>query len=383
MQTDLLEVERILSNKVKELTSVLRKEGLLDPPNTLYSFYFLLRDLVLFLLTLYGFERFVKPFLATHLGSVQAWVTGFLIYSLVQGTIATGWWVLAHECGHDAFLKNRWLNHAVGYVLHSFLLVPYFSWKYSHAKHHRYTNDLVRGESYVPPSRQEYRHELGTKLIGVFGNDTFVFFQFLVVLILGWPLYLFMNVTGGRVQADLKTPVDPKRNKSHFLPSSQIFPEKRAKEVVISTLGYLLAVGVLVFFALHYGWLNVIYYYGGPYIVVNAWMVVITWLHHSDAQIPHYGPDSFTWSRGALSTVDRAYPWLIDQLHHHVGTTHVLHHIHAKIPHYRAKKGTEIVKRIFGEYYRKDDTPFFKALVRSFRQCRYVEGVEGIQFYKH
>ena len=36
---------------------------------------------------------------------------------------AMGCWVVAHECGHNAFSDNRQLQDAVGYFLHSLLLV--------------------------------------------------------------------------------------------------------------------------------------------------------------------------------------------------------------------------------------------------------------------
>lgn len=59
-------------------------------------------------------------------------------------------WVIAHECGHNAFSDNRAIQDAVGYILHSFLLVPYFSWQRSHAVHHSRTNHLTEGETHVP-----------------------------------------------------------------------------------------------------------------------------------------------------------------------------------------------------------------------------------------
>jgi len=52
--------------------------------------------------------------------------------------------VLAHECGHGGFSAYEWINDLVGFVLHTALYVPYFSWKFSHAKHHHYTNHMVR-----------------------------------------------------------------------------------------------------------------------------------------------------------------------------------------------------------------------------------------------
>merc|ERR1719310_2489431 len=59
-----------------------------------------------------------------------------LAYAFVTGTAATGCWVAAHECGHGAFSDNKTVQDTVGYILHSLLLVPYFSWQRSHAVHH-------------------------------------------------------------------------------------------------------------------------------------------------------------------------------------------------------------------------------------------------------
>ena len=33
----------------------------------------------------------------------------WIIYSLISGTTAMGFWVIAHECGHGAFSKNKTL----------------------------------------------------------------------------------------------------------------------------------------------------------------------------------------------------------------------------------------------------------------------------------
>ena len=38
----------------------------------------------------------------------------------------------------------------MGYLLHSALLVPYFSWQRSHAVHHSRTNHVDEGETHVP-----------------------------------------------------------------------------------------------------------------------------------------------------------------------------------------------------------------------------------------
>ena len=74
----------------------------------------------------------------------------WIIYALLSGTTAMGFWVIAHECGHGAFSKNKILESITGYLLHSLLLVPYFSWQRSHAVHHRFTNNITNGETHVP-----------------------------------------------------------------------------------------------------------------------------------------------------------------------------------------------------------------------------------------
>ena len=74
----------------------------------------------------------------------------WIFYALLSGTTSMGLWVLAHECGHGAFSDNRKLETFIGYCLHSFLLVPYFSWQRSHAVHHAFTNHITDGETHVP-----------------------------------------------------------------------------------------------------------------------------------------------------------------------------------------------------------------------------------------
>jgi fatty acid desaturase len=64
-------------------------------------------------------------------------------------TAVTGLCVLAHECGHQAFSPSKAINDAVGWVLHTALLLPYHSLRISHGNHHKNTcsieDDEVRG----------------------------------------------------------------------------------------------------------------------------------------------------------------------------------------------------------------------------------------------
>ena len=97
---------------------------------------------------------------AKFLPLTMAFLPAWMAYWYVAGTIWTGAWVVAHECGHGAFSDNRLLQDTVGYILHTALLVPYFSWQRSHAVHHSKTNHVLEGETHVP-----YTMESGKKTL--------------------------------------------------------------------------------------------------------------------------------------------------------------------------------------------------------------------------
>lgn len=289
------------------------------------------------------------------------------VYSVVMGTVLTGLWVLGHECGHGAFGDNWFQNDTVGFILHSLLLVPYFPWKYSHNKHHKYTNHLVLGDTHVPPLKRPY-----ASLHKIMGDDAFAILDIVLRLFIGWPMYLISYASGGRTQSDLQTRLDNKRGKSHFWSSSQVM--KPSFKVEASTAGCLATVGLITHFGL---W----YWYLGPYLIVNAWLVLYTWLQHSHPDIPHYGSDDFSFLKGALSTVDRPYPYIVDILHHHIGTTHVLHHMNYSIPHFRAQEYSEAIKLVLGDFYLYDPMLIHKALFRTAKECVFVKSVDGTQLY--
>jgi omega-6 fatty acid desaturase (delta-12 desaturase) len=41
------------------------------------------------------------------------------LYGFCAGLFGTGLWVIAHECGHQAFSESKFINNSVGWVLHS------------------------------------------------------------------------------------------------------------------------------------------------------------------------------------------------------------------------------------------------------------------------
>ncbi|KAK1393504.1 hypothetical protein POM88_012560 [Heracleum sosnowskyi] len=69
-----------------------------------------------------------------------------IVYSLLQGCVFSRLWIMGHECGHNAFSNYKWLDDTVGFILHSFVLFPYFSWKYTHRRQHSKTGYLQQEE---------------------------------------------------------------------------------------------------------------------------------------------------------------------------------------------------------------------------------------------
>ena len=315
---------------------------------------------------------------------------GWAFYSFFQGSAFTGLWVLAHECGHGGFSASRRLNNAVGYVLHSCLLVPYYAWQFSHAKHHAKTNHLMDGESHNPDSWDDYEDMLGLnyhKLHEAIGDDAFAAWQLFTHLVVGWPVYLLTNATGGR-RAHGGKPIDGKVL-DHFRPSSALFPVHWQKRIAASTVG---VIGVLTALccagtATGIGGKAVALLYVPSYFVCNAWLVMYTWLQHTHEDMPHYGDDEWTWVRGALSTIDRPYSECFgfhDWMHHRIGSTHVFHHLFSDGPCYNAVEATKHLKAYLEPLglYNYDGRPIAVAAWQTAKRCQYVEGTEGVQYFK-
>ena len=168
-----------------------------------------------------------------------SWLPAWIAYAIVAGTAGTGCWVIAHECGHRAFAKYNWLQDAIGYCLHSGLLVPYFSWQRSHAVHHARTNHLDFDETHVPlrdttPGGAAWRRWQET-----FGDEAFAIIVIVLRFLVGWPLYLLTGVTGG-----------PARGMTnHFWPgwpfSTALFPGEWRRKVWLSDIGVVGMLGLL------------------------------------------------------------------------------------------------------------------------------------------
>lgn len=112
----------------------------------------------------------------------------------------TGVWVIAHECGHQAFSESETINNLVGLVLHSALLVPYHSWRITHAKHHGNTGSCSDDEVFCPATRTESgKSRTAEEDIAEIVHEAPLvqLFWIISMLTVGWmPGYLVFNATG-------------------------------------------------------------------------------------------------------------------------------------------------------------------------------------------
>jgi len=324
------------------------------------------------------------------------------VYTFWAGLIATGVWVIAHECGHQAFSESKLVNNTVGWVLHSGLGVPYHSWRITHGKHHASTGHLTQDQVFVPNTRSflglppfDPAHEdlqgasiskkvmdelweaLGDSPIGAcLGSASY--------LLGGWPAYIIFNSSGQNRYAF---------GTNHFSPSAPMFSPSQWGQIIISDIGVLLWLAALYYSVNRFGIFEVFRTYFLPYLWVNHWLVLITFLQHTDPLLPHYRAGEFTFPRGALATYDRnllgdlgsVMAWIAATCTHGISETHVAHHVHSKIPHYHAWEASDALRARLARAGLKlqGGNSGWAEVYRVYKQCKFVEDEGDIVFYKN
>lgn len=345
------------------------------------SAFYVLRDFAQVAVTMYIMMNFGEPAIlavdnfVASLGVSETvvlalyWAIRLVIWNafwFIQGLNGTGIWVMAHECGHQAFSESRTINDAVGMFLHSFLLVPYHSWRITHGNHHKHTNHLTKDTVFIPTKSDSI-------LEITYESPIVSLFWMLVTFTIGWPGYLLWNAAGQ----------DYGRFACHFIPDSPLFRSDEYNDIIWSDIGIFAALGALGAAVYNFGALNVYCYYFVPYLWVNFWLVFITYLQHTDIRLPHYTADEWNFVRGALATIDRDFGTAINWWIHHINDSHAVHHIFSQMPFYHAIEVTrKYLPGIVGELHQTSKRSLWSSLWESWTQCRYVIPKDGVAVFR-
>jgi fatty acid desaturase len=269
-----------------------------------------------------GALAYAASFIDSSFAGPTRWLA-WSAYWFMQGMVCTGIWVIAHECqlssalfvlsrssdtsqtgGHQAFSSSKALNNAVGWVFHSALLVPYHSWRISHARHHAATGHMTRDQVFVPktrtqrglpPAHEEEKSEsafekadkifedapiwvlgnLALQQVGTVFIWTVVFLFWIAFLTISpvaafWLSYVLVNQCIGPEVRPTDEPyaVFPPTclcNSFFFLipvldfePSSPIFDPRHRYQILWSDLGIILVLGVLTYMGRTFGFSEVV-----------------------------------------------------------------------------------------------------------------------------
>lgn len=109
---------------LSEIYSVVPKS--FHEKNSFKALGYVLRD-VLFAVAVYKLGWMIDPFsrdlvedfgFAPNFGILFNWFS-WALYWHCQGIILAGWWCMAHEAGHGTLSSHGWVNHLIGFTLHT------------------------------------------------------------------------------------------------------------------------------------------------------------------------------------------------------------------------------------------------------------------------
>ena len=237
------------------------------------------------------------------------------------GTALTGFFVIAHDCGHRSFSNNNRINDILGHIALLPLIYPFHAWRILHDRHHKNTNklgvdnawDVFTPEFYesLPPLVQwGYRRMRGR-------------FWWLGSIAHWFKLHFDWNQFEGKQREQVKLSVIV-----IYITMAILFP----------TL--LITTGVWGFIKF---WLL-------PWLVYHFWMSTFTLVHHTTPDIPFKPPAIWHEAEAQLTgTVHCDYPGWVEFMCHDINV-HIPHHISTGIPWYNLRKAHQSLKENWGEY---------------------------------
>lgn len=271
---------------------------------------------------------------------------------IFTGTALTGFFVLAHDCGHRSFAKRRWVNDLVGHLLMLPLIYPFHSWRILHDRHHLHTNKLEVDNAWEP-FKPELYGSLGR--LGQWGYR----------LLRGQLWWVASAVHWAALHFDLSQFEGKDRDRVKGSIAAVVIFAAIALPLLITTTGIW---GVVKFWLL-------------PWLVYHFWMSTFTLVHHTDPDIPFHKADAWNAVESQLSgTVHCEYPRWIEWLCHDINV-HVPHHISTAIPAYNLRMAHQSLQQNWGGHL--NERRFSWSLLQEItRQCHLYNGNHCYQTFK-
>lgn len=208
-------------------------------------------------------------------------------------------------------------------------MTPYFSWKSTHRRHHIYTNNMMLDHNYVPLRRSEYLQSFGSHIRGLedLTEDAplSTFLRIVLQQLLGFPWYLINNITASP-QCMPGSRSTKWLGNSHLAPWGSLFRVEEAHLIIISDFGLLTMATLLYFCSWRLGSAMVLQLYPQPYLLLNDWIVAITYLHHTQPNLPKFEAEA-TFIKGATATIDRPIGFIGKHFLHNIADYHAIHHL--------------------------------------------------------
>ncbi len=243
---------------------------------------------------------------------------------IFTGTALTGFFVIAHDCGHRSFAKRRWVNDLVGHLFMLPLIYPFHSWRILHNHHHNHTNKLEEDNAWHP-----FTHELYTSLgrLAQWGYRSLRGRLWWTASIVHWvAMHFDWSQFSGKDREKVKLSV------CVVVVSAAIaFP------ILIATTGIW---GLVKFWLL-------------PWLVYHFWMSTFTLVHHTAPDIPFSTAEEWNEATAQLTgTVHCDYPHWVELLCHDINV-HIPHHISTAIPSYNLRLAHRSLQQNWGAKLRE------------------------------
>ena len=271
---------------------------------------------------------------------------------IFTGTALTGFFVLAHDCGHRSFAQRRWVNDWVGHILMLPLIYPFHSWRILHDHHHVNTNKLNADNAWEPWQLEVY-------------TNSHPLLKGFYRALRGW----FWWIGSIAHWATL-----------HFGLARFSLRDQKKVRVSIAAVGLFAAI----FFPtliLTTGLWGLIKYWLFPWLIYHFWMSTFTLVHHTDPDIPFRPIEEWNEAEAQLAgTVHCTYPGWVEFLCHDINV-HVPHHISTGIPAYNLRMAHQSLRQNWGNYLQ--ESRFSWSLMKRITdQCHLYHPNHGYQSFK-